>query len=77
MRFCKRKYLCCLNDDPNRSVEAKTQRTLRKVKNTLSEKKWKRLNPSSSNPGKFYGAAKLHKTGNNVNVNQLLIRPKQ
>ena len=48
---------------------------LRKIKPNLTDQEYKRLYPSGSAPGKFYGTAKLHKISINDDVDKLLIRP--
>ena len=47
--------------DPTKSTEEKVQRTLRKIKSKLTIQEYKRLYPSGSSPGNFYGMAKLHR----------------
>ena len=50
-----------LGYDNSREVEEKVQKTLFKIKNALGEEKYKEIYPSGSNPGRFYGTAKVHK----------------
>ena len=64
-----------LNEDPAKTNERKLQRMLRKIKPDLTDQEYKRLYPSGSAPGKFYGTAKLHKISINDDVDKLLIRP--
>ena len=64
-----------LNEDPTKTNERKVQRMLRKIKPNLTDQEYKRLYPSGSAPGKFYGTAKLHKISINDDVDKLLIRP--
>ena len=46
-----------------------------KSSQNLTDQEYKRLYPSGSAPGKFYGTAKLHKISINDDVDKLLIRP--
>ena len=55
-------------------METKVQRTPRKVKCTVPENVYSKPYPSDSCPGKFYGAAKMHKLLTN-NVDNLPLRP--
>ena len=64
-----------LNEDPTKTNERKVQRMLRKIKPNLTDQEYKRLYPSGSAPGKFYGTAKLHKISINDGVDKLPIRP--
>ena len=64
-----------LDEDPTKTNERKVQRMLRKIKPNLTDQEYKRLYPSGSAPGKFYGTAKLHKISINDDVDELLIRP--
>ena len=50
-----------LDYDPTSKLENKVQRTLRKIKLKLPENIHKKLYPTGSAPGKFYGNAKIHK----------------
>ena len=63
-----------LDQDPTCYMENKVQRTLRKVKVTMSQNVYSKLYPSGSCPGKFYGTAKLYKLLSN-NVDDLPLRP--
>ena len=49
-----------LDHDPTSKLEIKVQRILRKIKSKLSENIYKKLYPTESAPGKFYGNAKIH-----------------
>ena len=69
-----------LNNDPTKSFERKVQDSLRKVKDAIGEETYKKIYPSGSNPGKFYGTAKLHKLSsddekNITNIDKLPLRP--
>ena len=48
---------------------------LRKIKSKVSEQEYKRLYPTGSRPGTFYGTAKFHKLPLNGNVDNLPLRP--
>ena len=50
-----------LDKDPTETTERKVQNTLREIKDAIGEETYKKIYPSGSNPGKFYGTAKLHK----------------
>ena len=63
-----------LDYDPTSKLESKVQRTLRKIKSKLPEKFHKKLYPTGSWSGKFYGNVKVHKLSTN-NVNDLTLRP--
>ena len=47
---------------------------MRKIKSKLHENVYKKLYPTGSYPGKFYGNAKVHKLSTN-NVDDLTLRP--
>ena len=64
-----------LKKDPTKTLESKVQQTLRKIKNVLSEKDYKKLYPTGSQPGLFYGTAKVHKLQGNQGLNELTVRP--
>ena len=51
------------------------QRSLRKLKSKLSSYEYKKLYPTGSCPGKFYGTAKLHELPANGKIDDLPIRP--
>ena len=55
------KQFAKLDNDPTSKLESKIPRTLRKIKSKLPEKVYRKLYPTGSCPGKFYGNAKLHK----------------
>ena len=48
---------------------------VRKIKPKLTIQEYKRLSPSGSCPGKFYGMAKLHNVDSKGVVDDLPIRP--
>ena len=64
-----------LRHDPTKSIETKIQQELRKLKIRLTIKEYRRLYPTGSNPGGFYGTAKLHKLPPNGTIEKLPIRP--
>ena len=55
-------------------MESKEQNTLRKIKLKLLENVYKKLYPTGSYPGKFYGNAKVPKLSNK-NVDDFTLRP--
>ena len=63
--------------DNTKDIEEAVQKTLFKLKKTLGEETYKNIYPSGSNPGKFYGTAKVHKlkTGESDRLERLPIRP--
>ena len=63
-----------LDKNPTSSYE-KIQRTLRKIKSKLSTEEYKKLYPTGSNAGRFYGTAKVHKIYRNDKVDKLPLRP--
>ena len=63
-----------LDYHPTSKLESKVQRALKKIKSNLPENVYKRLCPTGSYPGKFYGNAKAHKQSNN-NLDDLTLRP--
>ena len=50
-------------------------RVFRKVKHVVDEKLYKRLYPTPSKPGSFYGTAKVHKLKEREGVDKLTLRP--
>ena len=54
-----------LDHDPTSKLESKVQRTLLKIKSKLPESIYKKLYPTGSAPGKFYGNAKIRKLSSN------------
>ena len=61
--------------NPTKKTEAKIQRVLRKIESKLTIQEYHRLYSTGSCPGKFYGAAKIHKSKLNDKLYQLPIRP--
>ena len=63
-----------LEDVPTSKLESKAQKTSRKIKSKLPENVYKKIYPTVSYPGKFYGNAKVNKFSTN-NVDDLALRP--
>ena len=64
-----------LDISPTAANENKIQRALQKIKSKFTQQEYKRLYPTRSNAGKFYGTAKLHKLSTFGTVDQLPLRP--
>ena len=64
-----------LTSDPTRKYEGKIQRQLRKIKPHLTPSQYRKIYPTGSNPGRFYGTAKVHKLKENDGVKELTLRP--
>ena len=64
-----------LEKDSTKTLESKVRRTLRKIKNVLSEDDYKKLYHTGSRSGLFYGTAKVHKLQSNQGLNELTVRP--
>ena len=64
-----------LYKNPTASYEAKTQRTLRKMKSRFILQEYNKVYPTGSNAGKLYGTAKIHKLPELGTVDQLPLRP--
>ena len=64
-----------INDDPTTRIESKIQRCIHKLKSKIMEEEYSKLYPTGSNPGKFYGTAKIHKPSYNDTIDQLPLRP--
>ena len=64
-----------LRHDPTKSVENKIQQELRKLKTRLTLQEYHQLHPTASNPGRFFGNAKLPKLLTNGTIKELPIRP--
>ena len=69
------KQFTTLTNDPTKTLESKALRTLRKMKSIFTEQEYKKLHPTGSCPGKFYGTTKIHKIPVNGNIDDLPIRP--
>ena len=66
------KQFIVVEADPTKTLESKIQRILRKLNSKITDQKYKHLYPKGSQPGKFYGAAKMRKLRN---LNYLPLRP--
>ena len=64
-----------INDDPAERIESKIQRCVRKLKSKIAKEEYSKLYPIGSNPGKFYGTAKIQKISYNDTIDQLPLRP--
>ena len=64
-----------VDSDPTKTLQSKVQRSLWKLKSKLSPFQYKKLHPTGSSPGKFYGTTKLHKLPANGEIDNLPIRP--
>ena len=60
MSLLTTKHFKQIDSDPTKTLESKVQRSLRKFKSKLSPYEYKKLYPTISFTGKFYGTAKLH-----------------
>ena len=74
MSFLTTKQFKQVDSDTTKTLESKVQRSLRKLKSKLSPYEYKKLYPTSSSPGKFYGTARLHKLPANGKIDDLPIR---
>ena len=50
-----------LKEDPTAQFETRVQKCLRKMKKRFDPATYNAIYPTSSQPGRFYGTAKLHK----------------
>ena len=64
-----------LDSDPTKAFQRQVQDTLLSMKKKFSKKLYKKLYPSSSRPGLYFGLAKVHKLKGSTNVDQLPLRP--
>ena len=65
-----------LVNDPTSTLQTHVQKTLREMKKKFSKAEYSRLYPSSSQPGLFFGLAKVHKLKEGqTDVNDLPLRP--
>ena len=64
-----------LNSDPTKAFQRQVQETLLGMKKKFTKKTYKKLYPSSSRPGLYFGLAKVHKLKGSTDVNQLPMRP--
>ena len=63
-----------LTKDPTHATEWKIQRVVRKMKSKLPSNIYSKIYPTGSAPGKFYGAAKIHKLSPNDTIYKLSLR---
>ena len=61
--------------DPTKTLERKMQHVLQKIKCHLEEKEYKKLHPTRSKLGLFYGTAKVHKLKIGEGLKELTVRP--
>ena len=61
-----------LDTDPTKSSESKVTRTLRKKKHNFEENEYKKLYPTGSRPGLFYGTWKIRKLQQQQQQQQIL-----
>ena len=64
-----------LNRDTTKTLERKMQCVLRKIRHHLEEKEYKKLYPTGSKLGLFYGTAKVHKLKIVEGLKELTVRP--
>ena len=62
-------------EDPTKTIEGKVQRAVRKIKSHLTPTEYNKIYPTGSNPGRFYGTAKMHKLKPDHTVEDLPLRP--
>ena len=63
-----------VDSDPTKILESKVLRSQRKLKSKLSLYEYKKLYPTGSCPGKFYGTEKLHKLPVDDKIDDLPMR---
>ena len=61
--------------DPTKTLERKMQHVLQKIKCHLEEKEYKKLHPTRSKLGLFYGTAKVHKLKIGEGLKEQTVRP--
>lgn len=65
-----------LDSDPTKAFQRQVQDTLLSMKKKFNKKLYKKLYPSSSRPGLYFGLAKVHKLKDSSrNVDELPLRP--
>ena len=65
-----------IEEDPTAQFEKRVQTCLRKMKKRFGKQVYNTIYPTSSQPGRFYGTAKLHKLKEgNKDIEQLPVRP--
>ena len=75
MSFLTTKHFKQVDSNPTKTLKSKVQCSLRNLKSKVSPYEYKKLYPTGSLPGKFYGTAKLHKLPVNGKIDDLPIRP--
>ena len=76
MEFLDSDQFVKLDNDPTKAFQTRVQNTLRKMKSSFDKKVYSKIYPSSSQPGLFFGLAKVHKVPNNsLNIADLPLRP--
>ena len=74
--FLGSKEFQLLPDDPTSSFQKNVQDTLRAMKSKFSKAEYSKLYPSASQPGLFFGLAKVHKLKDGqADVKDLPLRP--
>lgn len=68
------KFSTC-STDPTKTIENRIQLELRSIKKHFSDTDYKRIYPTGSAPGKFYGMAKIHKLKQGDGIEKLQMRP--
>ena len=61
--------------EPTKSLKSKVQQSIKNIKHCLSDNEYKKLYPTGSAPGKFYGLAKIHKLKEGKDARKLPLRP--
>ena len=65
-----------LSNDPTKTFQTQVQNILRKMKDKFTKTEYKQLYPSASQPGLFFGLAKIHKLKDSqADVSDLPLRP--
>ena len=76
LHFLNGKRFKKIDSDPIKSFQGRVQRCLLKMKNAFDKNTYNQLFPSSSQPGLFFGLAKVHKLKEDaINVDNLPLRP--
>jgi len=75
LAFLESDQFKCLTKDPTKTTERKVQNLLRKIKSKLPDNTYRKLYPTGSRPGQFYGLAKIHKLKENEGIDELPLRP--
>ena len=76
LEFLNSRQFSKLEYDPTKEFQGIVQRKLLKMKTSLGKKTYDQIYPSASQPGLFFGMAKVHKVPeNSVRVEDLPLRP--